>query len=107
MQSDGKRTIKITEKPRVTLTGTGPKSHVDLLTKVFIPIAPGQQELRVDCRILMTEPDGTLSGEPEHRRAASATLKGIKMLGVTWHQLETLTAESGVTVPTGIVALPT
>jgi len=58
VQGDGKRTIKVTEKPRNTPTRAIPKFHVDLLTKVFIPIAPGQQEFRGDCRILMTEPDG-------------------------------------------------
>ncbi len=50
--------VKILEKPIETLISSVPKFHVDLLTKAFLPLAPGQQEFRVDCRILMVMPGG-------------------------------------------------
>src|SRR5687768_3706536 len=49
---------KISDKPIESLISTVPKFHVDLLTKLFIPVAPEQRELRVDCRILMVMPGG-------------------------------------------------
>ncbi|MDP7396993.1 MAG: cupin domain-containing protein [Lentisphaeria bacterium] len=47
---------KTVDKPLDTLNSTVPKFHVDLLTKAFVPVSPGQEEFRVDCRILRIEP---------------------------------------------------
>jgi uncharacterized oxidoreductase len=47
-----------------------------------------------------------LPGEVEHRRAESAKLNGIQVLGGTWHQLSTLAAERGVKTPAGITGAP-
>ena len=47
-----------------------------------------------------------LPGEVEHRRAESARINGIQVLGGTWHQLSTLAAELGVKTPAGIAGSP-
>jgi len=48
----------ITEKPLESLMNPVPKFHIDLLSKVFIPVAADQGEFRIDCRILMVKPGG-------------------------------------------------